>query len=574
MLVLAPHPDDEVFGCGGSILCHLGAGDLVTVIVVTDGAFGPCDDRRGYALTRQRESRRAAEVLGYGEPIFWDLPDRGLEYGEPLIERILATLDTLAADIVYAPSWWEIHPDHLVLALATAEAVRRCARPVQLVMYEIGVPLHPNILLDITSLRARKRRAMACFQSQLEHQAYDRQVAALNRFRTYTLGPEVKAAEGFRRVSPEELREDPWRIIRPGVYYSQTGAGFSAGVPLVSVVLAGVDGDRRLAEVLEALALQTYPHIEILLVGTLAPELVASAAWNGRFPLRGIQSDAGLNWAGTANLGLAQARGDYLLVIDGHHVLPLPDHVTTLMDTVVRDGGSRGACSAVRGAATGGDQVPAIDLWELLNGATPPLQSVLFARILYLEGCRFDESLSAGVGWDFLMQLAQITRIAPSGRATLAVGDNGEQAPGIAGPGTLPSRLEEGAAKWMERLDNRQWRGLLLQARSRLGESEAVRVVLQEQLTDRERELERYRAQCAALTQDASAREATEREQAQLIQILRTRLQAQESQLLALDSLRQEVDALRHSTSWRLTAPLRLVVLWLARHLRKPPEIA
>ena len=37
ILVLAPHPDDEVFGCAGAIMRHVAAGDSVRVAVVTDG---------------------------------------------------------------------------------------------------------------------------------------------------------------------------------------------------------------------------------------------------------------------------------------------------------------------------------------------------------------------------------------------------------------------------------------------------------------------------------------------------------------------------------------------------------
>ena len=85
MLVFAPHPDDEVLGCGGAILSHVAAGESVRVIIATDGAFGAAD-ATAYAETRQMESRAAAAVLGYGEPEFWGLPDRGLHADEALAQ--------------------------------------------------------------------------------------------------------------------------------------------------------------------------------------------------------------------------------------------------------------------------------------------------------------------------------------------------------------------------------------------------------------------------------------------------------------------------------------------------------
>ena len=72
VLVLAPHPDDEVFGCGGSLLAHVENKVPVSVVVLTDGSLA------GEAAQRIQESLAAAKVLGYGEPEFWHLPDRGL----------------------------------------------------------------------------------------------------------------------------------------------------------------------------------------------------------------------------------------------------------------------------------------------------------------------------------------------------------------------------------------------------------------------------------------------------------------------------------------------------------------
>ena len=201
LLIFAPHPDDEVLGCGGAIMRHVEEGDPVRVVIVTDGAWGAGDDMGAYALTRQAESRCAAAVLGYGEPVFWGLPDRGLSEDEPLICRILNEISSHSPDLVFAPSGWEIHPDHQALSRSVMEAVRRHNRPLRLVWYEVGMPLFPNLLLDITGLVERKQAAMNCFASQLARQLYDRHVMALNKYRTYTLPNTVEAAEAYRIIN-------------------------------------------------------------------------------------------------------------------------------------------------------------------------------------------------------------------------------------------------------------------------------------------------------------------------------------------------------------------------------------
>ena len=73
VLVVAPHMDDEVIGPGGTLRRHVEAGAAVTVVFLTDGRLGGYDD--GTLLQRRKEeSRRAAELLGFGELIFLDAP--------------------------------------------------------------------------------------------------------------------------------------------------------------------------------------------------------------------------------------------------------------------------------------------------------------------------------------------------------------------------------------------------------------------------------------------------------------------------------------------------------------------
>lgn len=219
-LVFAPHPDDEVFGCAGAIIQHVADGDAVKVIIVTDGGFGAGDDGGRYIKVRQQESRAAASVLGYGEPVFWGLPDRGLVFDDALVQNIQAAIAEFAPQFVYAPSWWEIHPDHIVLSQAVTEALRRMRAAAALVLYEVGVPLHPNVLLNITGWLQKKKAALACFGSQLAQQAYDDHILALNRYRSYTLPAGVEAAEGYRRIDePANLSGTapaPWMSLLDG----------------------------------------------------------------------------------------------------------------------------------------------------------------------------------------------------------------------------------------------------------------------------------------------------------------------------------------------------------------------
>lgn len=223
-LVFAPHPDDEVFGCGGLIAAWLAAGIPVCVVVVSDGAQGGDRD------TREQESLDAARALA-GPAVapatlaFWRLPDRGVHADAALVQRMGAAIAAQGADIVLAPSPYEIHPDHRAVCCAATLAFADFAAsaefapvvdahaPVRLVHYEIGHPLFANRLVDITPVLARKRAAIDCFPSQLQQQDYGEQVLALNRFRSYTLGPAVTHAEAYQVVDALALRSGPAAVV-------------------------------------------------------------------------------------------------------------------------------------------------------------------------------------------------------------------------------------------------------------------------------------------------------------------------------------------------------------------------
>ncbi len=204
LLVLAPHPDDEVFGCGGTLALAVDQGSKVKVVVVSDGGAG------GDAVLREAESRSAARVLGYSvddESLeFWRMPDRGIRPDDSLVQRIRHSLRLQDDACVLAPSPFEVHPDHLAVCRAAIEAVSLEAadggRP-RLAFFEVGHAQVCNRLIDITSVLARKRAAMDCFTSQLAVQRYDEHVSALNRMRSYTLGPKVSHAESFLMVDLE-----------------------------------------------------------------------------------------------------------------------------------------------------------------------------------------------------------------------------------------------------------------------------------------------------------------------------------------------------------------------------------
>ncbi|MDB5892445.1 MAG: hypothetical protein JWP47_3276 [Polaromonas sp.] len=218
VLVLAPHPDDEVFGCGGCAALYAMTGVPVHALILTDGGLGGvAAPNRDLAATRRDEVLRAADILGFGTPLFAEFPDRSLgDSSARIVDLVVRRMKHLGADVLFAPSFWEIHPDHLATAQIALNAIQRLGEGYTLVQYEVGVPLMPSHLIDITAVLQRKHAAMQCFGSQLAVQAYDKHINALNVFRTYTLQPGVDAAEGVRVATVKQATEDPFGLVFQG----------------------------------------------------------------------------------------------------------------------------------------------------------------------------------------------------------------------------------------------------------------------------------------------------------------------------------------------------------------------
>ncbi len=204
VLALAPHPDDETFGCGGSLAIHAAAGDPVRVVILTNGAKGDMSGRFGrddYIAMRRQESRAACACLGISDVVFWPYEDRELANAKTMVSDLAALIDTYYPDVIYAPSPLEFHPDHRAAADFIRKAVGICRAETEVLFYEVGQPLQVDILVDITGVLDKKIQAIQQYRSQLEERPYDDLALALNRFRSLTLTKEVTHAEGFIRLS-------------------------------------------------------------------------------------------------------------------------------------------------------------------------------------------------------------------------------------------------------------------------------------------------------------------------------------------------------------------------------------
>lgn len=119
VLIVAPHPDDEVLGCSGLIQRLLNEGKQVDVAILSGGGkshAGCCEiDESTLIGSRRNLSRKAVEILGL--PLenlhFLDYPDGSIVFDCPETDRLKKLIETLQPKVIFVPHKGEGWSDHL-----------------------------------------------------------------------------------------------------------------------------------------------------------------------------------------------------------------------------------------------------------------------------------------------------------------------------------------------------------------------------------------------------------------------------------------------------------------------------
>jgi N-acetylglucosamine malate deacetylase 1 len=211
LAVVAPHPDDEVLGCGGTIARCVSDGVEVHLIFATTGVPHLVSSEDHEQL--RAEGRAAHTILGVTHTHFLDLPAARLDTVPQanINQALAAILQTVEPDTVLIPFFGDIHLDHQLLFSSALVATRpnQTAYPLRLWAYEtlsetnwnapyVTPPFAPTLFVDITSTLDRKVAAMKAYRSQIRAFPHERSVEAIKalaRLRGATVHRE--AAEAF-----------------------------------------------------------------------------------------------------------------------------------------------------------------------------------------------------------------------------------------------------------------------------------------------------------------------------------------------------------------------------------------
>src|SRR5215467_5173263 len=193
VLVVAPHPDDEVIAVGGNLALHQRLGSEVLTLFVTLDA--PAAD-----VGRQGEAERAARLLGFDHR-FLGFPDGSVSLHEPALARAIAeAIRRFRPEVICCPFPGDHHRDHQATSACTGAAVADTDYKGEVWCYELWSCLWPNIGVDISTVIDIKREAINCYASQVAYVDYVEGALGLNRFRGLKLG--VAYAEAIFACDP------------------------------------------------------------------------------------------------------------------------------------------------------------------------------------------------------------------------------------------------------------------------------------------------------------------------------------------------------------------------------------
>jgi LmbE family N-acetylglucosaminyl deacetylase len=216
ILVIAPHPDDETLGCGGSLLKHKANGDSLSWLVATRGH----EPQWSAELLEQKEREISAVAAAYSFDNTFRLNFPTIKLDKIPVEELIAGIRDAVTDskpdCVYLNHAGDVHSDHRVLFEATMSVLKpfySSKHGVKRVLsYEVfsstdAAPANParaflpNVFIDVTEFLETKLEIMGLYESELQASPLPRaldSLRALARVRGATIG--VEYAEAFMLV--------------------------------------------------------------------------------------------------------------------------------------------------------------------------------------------------------------------------------------------------------------------------------------------------------------------------------------------------------------------------------------
>lgn len=211
VLVVAAHPDDEILGCGGTILKHIELGDIVHTMIMAEGLTSR--DCKRDAASRADElselhqtARKVADFMGVEKLIMHSFPDNRMDSVTLLdvVKKIENEVDDFKPNIVYTHHAGDVNVDHRITHDAVITACRslpgesvadilffETLSSTEWQMMTADKIFQPNVYVDIEKFLAKKIKLLELYASEMRDYPHPRSykgVEILAEYRGLTVG--------------------------------------------------------------------------------------------------------------------------------------------------------------------------------------------------------------------------------------------------------------------------------------------------------------------------------------------------------------------------------------------------
>jgi LmbE family N-acetylglucosaminyl deacetylase len=196
-LVVAPHPDDEVLGVGGTLFRRKEEGHSLGWLIVTSMSA-----RDGWTemqvAKRKQQVQEISQVYSFSETFQLELPSTQLDVVpiKKLVEAISKVFESFQPNEVFVPHWGDVHSDHQAVFKAVASSAKWFRNPSinRILAYETqsetdfglnpNESFSPNVFIDISPFLEQKVDAMRIYESELGHHPFPRSEASIRAIAT------------------------------------------------------------------------------------------------------------------------------------------------------------------------------------------------------------------------------------------------------------------------------------------------------------------------------------------------------------------------------------------------------
>ena len=203
ILVIAAHPDDELLGCGGTLLYYKRKGYEVKIVFLSDGESARKnlkDKKKILIKKREEQAIKISKICKFKKPSFGRFPDNQLDKIPLLtiIRFIEREIDQFKPQIIFTHNEHDLNIDHQIVFKSVLTATRPSTKTFVKSIYcfetpsstennfsSVKVKFNPNLFFDITKFIDKKIKLLKIYKNELGKYPHPRSLSSIKVLAKY-----------------------------------------------------------------------------------------------------------------------------------------------------------------------------------------------------------------------------------------------------------------------------------------------------------------------------------------------------------------------------------------------------